>query len=62
MLKRMSGGDNETELKELMVLPSLRPSSVTDVATMIPVENRPSASRSSRSEKVNKASFSAVAL
>ena len=52
MLKRTSGGDNETELKELTVAPIRVPSLVTVVTTATPVGNNPSASRKLRSVKV----------
>ena len=48
MLKRTSGGDNETELNELTVVPRRVPSLVTVVTTATPVGKKPSASRKLR--------------
>jgi hypothetical protein len=52
MLKRTSGGDNDTELKELTVAPIRVPSVVTVVTTATPVGKSPRASRKLRSVKV----------
>jgi hypothetical protein len=48
MLKRTSGGDNETELKELTVVPIRAPCLVIVVTTATPVGKRPSAFRKLR--------------
>src|SRR4029077_15728042 len=52
MLKRTSGGDNDTELNELTVAPIRVPSVVTVVTTATPVGKSPRASRKLRSVKV----------
>ena len=52
MLKRTSGGDNDTELNELTVAPIREPSFVTVVTTATPVGKSPRASRKFRSVKV----------
>jgi len=52
MLKRTSGGDNDTELNELTVAPIREPSFVTVVTTATPVGKSPRASRKLRSVKV----------
>jgi hypothetical protein len=52
MLKRTSGGDNDTELNELTVAPMRLPSFVTVVTTATPVGKSPRASRKLRSVKV----------
>ena len=44
MLKRTSGGSSDSELNELTVMPSLRPSTA-HVTTQTPVGNCPSACR-----------------
>jgi hypothetical protein len=52
MLKRTSGGDNDTELNELTVAPIRVPSSVTVVTTATPVGKSPRASLKLRSVNV----------
>jgi hypothetical protein len=52
MLKRTSGGDNDTELNELTVAPIRVPSFITVVTTATPVGKSPRASRKLRSVKV----------
>jgi hypothetical protein len=52
MLKRTSGGDNDTELNELTVAPIRVPSFVTVVTTATPVGKSPRASRKFRPVKV----------
>src|SRR5215475_18713 len=49
ILKRTSGGDNDTELNELTVAPTRVPSPVIVVTTATPVGKRPRASRKLRS-------------
>lgn len=49
ILKRTSGGDNDTELNELTVAPTRVPSLVIVVTTATPVGKRPRASRKLRS-------------
>src|SRR5712671_6634830 len=52
ILNRTSGGDNDTELNELTVVPRRAPSRVIVVTTATPVGNRPSASRKLRGANV----------
>src|SRR5215475_11801885 len=49
ILKRTSGGDNDTELNELTVAPTRVPSPVIVVTKATPVGKRPRASRKLRS-------------
>jgi hypothetical protein len=43
-----SGGSSDTEVKELAVSPTLRPSAQTVVTTVTPVVKHPKASRNAR--------------
>src|SRR5215813_5395184 len=52
ILKRTSGGDNDTELNELTVVPRTAPSLVIVVTTATPVAKQPSASRKLRCANV----------
>src|SRR5262249_1627246 len=52
ILKRTSGGDNDTELNELTVVPRRMPSLVIVVTTATPVGKQPSASRKLRCANV----------
>ncbi len=63
--KRIKGGSRDTALNELMVMPTICPSSLTAVTTATPVANCPSTRRKARESKPTEAAspmpFRAVA-